>query len=162
MKYKVAKPFRPYACIMHGCDGTMKLVDMIGDIIFLKCDKCIALGSDEKEKIKEIYEKPINYIKLLNFAGEEVFDTDCMPLRLILMDCIEKLSPSEQRDFVDIGDIYKALQKSEVDRSAIDAELKAMVDSREIKTRDGKVKLLVTWLDLVKNEYPEYYDHNFP
>ena len=95
----------------------------------------------------------INYIKLLDFAGEEVFDTDCMPLRLILMDCIEKLSPGEQKEYVYISDIYKALQESEVDRSAIDAELKAMVDSREIMIRDGKVKLLVTWLDLVKMSF---------
>ncbi len=52
---------------MYGCDGTMKFVIMIGDIIFLQCDKCKTLASDEEEIIKKSCGEPINYIKLLDF-----------------------------------------------------------------------------------------------
>lgn len=45
----------------------MEFIFKIGDINPF-CDKCKILASDEEGKIKESYEKPVNYIKLLDFT----------------------------------------------------------------------------------------------
>lgn len=62
----------------------MKFVIKIGDIIFLQCDKCKTLASDEEEIIKESCGEPINYIKLLDFIGREEKGMNFRILRLIL------------------------------------------------------------------------------